>query len=79
MIRLPLQKPPLDPLAGVPEQPDVETDAGFKREHDRNFEQQWHVVALQRDETETAAEERIRMREEVRHDYQYTPVIPQYY
>lgn len=65
VLLLSLQKTPPDPLAGVPEQPDVENDAGFKREHDRNFEQNWHVVALQRDETEEAADERIRQREEV--------------
>lgn len=60
-----LQKPPPDPLEGVPEQPEVVDDHGFKREHDHDFERNWHVVALQRDETEDIAEERLRIREEV--------------
>lgn len=59
------QEDPPDPLAGVPEQPDVENDVGFHREHDRDFERNWHVVALQRDETQEAADEIIRLREEV--------------
>lgn len=59
------QKPPPDPLAGLPEQPDVENDAGFHRDHDREFERNWHVVALQRDETQERADEIIQLREEV--------------
>lgn len=49
----------------MPEQPDVVDEEGFKREHDHQFERGWHVVALQRDETEEAAEEAIRLRDEV--------------
>lgn len=40
-------------------------DSGFKREYDRDFERDWHVVALQSDETPETAEEIIRQREEV--------------
>lgn len=60
------QKDPPDPLEGVPEQPAVVDETGFKRSHDREFERNWHVVALQRDETEEEAEDIIRLREQVR-------------
>lgn len=63
------QKPPLDPLDGVPEQPDVENNEGFHKEHDREFERNWHMVALQRDETQERADEIIRLREEVSYMY----------
>ena len=43
----------------------MENDVGFHREHDRDFERNWHVVALQRDETQERADEIIRLREEV--------------
>ena len=59
------QKPPPDPLAGTPEQPETVDDSGFKRNYDRDFEQGWHTVALQRDETPDDAEKTIRQREEV--------------
>ncbi|CAM9304125.1 unnamed protein product [Ectocarpus sp. 8 AP-2014] len=58
------KKPPPDPLDGVPEQPDVENQEGYHREHDRDFERNWHVVALQRDETQEEAEEILRLRAE---------------
>ncbi|CAN0063593.1 unnamed protein product [Scytosiphon promiscuus] len=58
------KKPPPDPLDGPPDQPDIESNEGFHREHDRNFERNWHVVALQRDETQEDADEVIRRREE---------------
>ncbi|CAM9475215.1 unnamed protein product [Ascophyllum nodosum] len=57
-------KPPPDPLAGTPEQPETVDDSGFKRNYDRDFEQGWHTVALQRDETPDDAEKTIRQREE---------------
>lgn len=59
------QKDPPDPLEGVPDQPDVVDETGFSRAHDRDFERNWHVVALQRDETQEQQEEIIRKREEV--------------
>lgn len=66
------QKPPPDPLDGVPEQPDVENQEGYHREHDRDFERNWHVVALQRDETQEEAEEILRLRAEVSYSAMHT-------
>lgn len=59
------QKDPPDPLAGVPEQPPVADESGFKRTHDREFERGWHVVALQRDMTEEDAEFEFERRQKV--------------
>lgn len=50
------KKDPPDPLAGVPDQPPVADESGFKRSHDREFERNWHMVALQRDMTEEDAQ-----------------------
>ncbi|CAN0143935.1 unnamed protein product [Pylaiella littoralis] len=58
------KKPPPDPLNGPEDQPDVENDEGFHKEYDREFERNWHVVALQRGETQERADEKIRSREE---------------
>ncbi|CAN0537260.1 unnamed protein product, partial [Ectocarpus sp. 12 AP-2014] len=41
-----------------------ENQEGYHREHDRDFERNWHVVALQRDETQEDAEEILRLRAE---------------
>lgn len=63
-----LQKDPPDPLAGVPEQPPVADESGFKRTHDQEFERNWHMVALQRDMTEEDAETILQARQKVRID-----------
>lgn len=65
----------------MPDQPPVADESGFKRSHDREFERNWHMVALQRDMTEEDAQTILEARQKVSVMYiieMRINVVPQY-